>query len=71
MKINYYQDTDSLYISLSDNKATNTREIVEGLNVDLDSNGYITGIDIDQAKKFVDLVRIETGNPPFKSSKLG
>jgi uncharacterized protein YuzE len=49
MKLHYYPETDSLYIELKSAPGTQTREIVEGLNVDLDANGDVVGFDIDHA----------------------
>jgi uncharacterized protein YuzE len=60
MKLHYYPETDSLYIELKDIPGTQTREIVEGLNVDLDENGDVVGLDIDHASGKLDLSKIET-----------
>ena len=43
MKLHYYPETDSLYIELNDAPGAQTREIVEGLVVDLDANGSVPG----------------------------
>ncbi|MBI3602392.1 MAG: DUF2283 domain-containing protein [Candidatus Omnitrophica bacterium] len=55
MKINYYSDTDSIYIDLSSRPSVETREISSGVNLDYDSNGEIVGIDIDNASRKMDL----------------
>ena len=60
MKLHYYPETDSLYIELKDAPGMQTREIVEGLNVDLDANGDVVGFDIDHASGKLDLSKIET-----------
>ena len=60
MKLHYYPETDSLYIELNSAPGTQTREVVEGLNVDLDANGDVVGFDIDHASDKLDLSRIET-----------
>lgn len=60
MKLHYYLETDSLYIELKSVPGIETREIVEGLNVDLDANGDVVGFDIDSASGKLDLSRIET-----------
>jgi len=60
MKLHYYPETDSLYIELKSIPGTQTREIVEGLNVDLDANGDVVGFDIDHASGKFDLSKIET-----------
>jgi uncharacterized protein YuzE len=60
MKLLYYPETDSLYIELKSAPGIETREIVEGLNVDLDANGDVVGFDIDCASDKLDLSSIET-----------
>jgi uncharacterized protein YuzE len=60
MKLHYYPDTDSLYIELSNAPGAETRQIVEGLVVDLDADGNVVGFDIDHASAKLDLSRIET-----------
>jgi uncharacterized protein YuzE len=60
MKLHYYPETDSLYIELKSVPGTQTREVVEGLNVDLDANGDVVGFDIDHASGKLDLSRIES-----------
>lgn len=55
MKLNYYTDTDSLYIDLSSHKSVETREISPGVNLDYDENGELAGIDIDNASQKIDL----------------
>ncbi len=70
MKLHYYPETDSLYIELKSVPGTQTREIVEGLNVDLDVNGDVVGFDIDHASARFDLSRIETiALPPVSAAE--
>jgi uncharacterized protein YuzE len=58
IKLHYYPD--SLYIELKRARGTETREIVEGLVVDLDEKGDVVGFGIDRASRKLDLSRIET-----------
>lgn len=60
MKLHYYPETDSLYIELKDGSGTQTREVVEGVIVDLDINGDVVGFDIDHASSKLDLSKVET-----------
>ncbi|MBV8801209.1 MAG: DUF2283 domain-containing protein [Alphaproteobacteria bacterium] len=60
MKLHYYPETDSLYIELSNAPGAETREVAEGLNVDLDAAGNVVGFDIDEASAKLDLSKIET-----------
>lgn len=55
MKLNYYPDTDSLYIDLSSKTSVETREVSPGIVLDYDSEGNLVGIDIDNASKKLDL----------------
>jgi uncharacterized protein YuzE len=55
MKLNYYSETDSLYIDLSEKASVETREISEGVQLDYDANGNLVGIDIDNASSKVQL----------------
>jgi uncharacterized protein YuzE len=55
MKLNYYPETDSLYIDLSEKTSVESREISEGIVLDYDANGVLVGIDIDNASTKVQL----------------
>ena len=48
MKLNYYPETDSLYIDLSSKPSKEGIEISEGIVLDYDEVGYITGIDLKE-----------------------
>ncbi|HPD57580.1 MAG TPA: DUF2283 domain-containing protein [Smithellaceae bacterium] len=55
MRLNYYPETDSLYIDLSENKSAESKEISEGVVLDYDAEGNLVGIDIDNASKKIQL----------------
>ena len=55
MKLNYYPETDSLYIDLSEKTSVESKEISEGVVLDYDAEGSLVGIDIDNASKKVQL----------------
>lgn len=67
MKLHYYPETDSLYIELKAVPGTETREVAEGLNVDLDASGNVVGFDIDGASRRFDLTTLEAIALPIKS----
>ena len=71
MKLHYYPDTDSLYVELKAGPGAETREVGEGLNVDLDANGDVVGFDIDRASKRLDLTTLETEALPVRSYRAG
>ncbi len=57
MKLNYYPETDSLYIDLVSKPSVESREISvsDGVVLDYDAQGNLVGIDIDNAQKRLDL----------------
>lgn len=64
MKLNYYAETDSLYIELSEQPSAETREISDGVNLDYDAKGNLVGIDIDNASKKVRLEQLVLNKLP-------
>ena len=64
MKLNYYSDTDSLYIDLSSKISVDSREISPGIVLDYDSKGDLVGIDIDNATKKLDLKDLTLSHIP-------
>jgi uncharacterized protein YuzE len=70
MKLHYYPETDSLYIELRDEPGAETREIADGLNVDLNAEGVVVGLDIDHASKHLDLTKLETVGLPARTTRV-
>jgi uncharacterized protein YuzE len=70
MKIEYFQETDSLYIELADRPGADTREIKEGIVLDIDDQGHAVGIDIDQASKHLSLNTFDLRRLPFKVAQV-
>ena len=66
MKLNYYPETDSLYIDLSSKASNESIEVSEGIVIDYDDDGKITGIDIDNASHKIDLNEIILNKVPAK-----
>ena len=64
MKLNYYPDTDSLYIDISEQPSVESREISEGIVLDYDAEGNLVGIDIDNASRKVDLKKLTLNKLP-------
>jgi len=65
MKLNYYKETDSLYIDLSSVASSDSKEIADGLVVDFDDAGHVVGIDIQHASERIDLSSIESKHLPL------
>ena len=68
MKINYYPDTDSLYINLSHKLSVDSREISSGVVLDYDIDGNLVGIDIDQASKKMEINEVVLGRLPLQAA---
>ena len=64
--VDYYADTDSLYIDLSELPSAESREISEGVVLDYDAKGNLVGIDIDNASVKVQLKDLVLSNLPSK-----
>ncbi len=70
MKLNYYPETDSLYIDLSEKTSADSVEISEGVVVDYDKDGNIVGIDIDNASKKIVLEKLSINKLPIEQEML-
>ncbi len=70
MKLNYYDDTDSLYIDLSSKPSVKSKEVSNGIVLDYDKNGDLVGIDIDNASRKLDLKNIILNKLPIKRKKM-
>ena len=70
MKLQYYPETDSLYVELKAGPGAETREVADGLNVDLDAAGSVVAFDIDHASKRFDLSMLETEELPVRSARV-
>jgi uncharacterized protein YuzE len=66
MKLNYYSETDSLYIDLSERPSTESREVSEGVVLDYDADGNLVGIDIDNASSKVQLEQLILNKLPSR-----
>ena len=64
MKVQYYPETDSLYIDLSQKVSADSQEVAPGVVLDFDAEGHLVGIDIDHASQFVDLSQLEAESLP-------
>jgi len=65
MKIEYDNKVDAIYIRLQEKYVTCTVEIEDGLNIDLDENGKLIGLEVlDATTRYAltDLFNISTEN---------
>ncbi|MFW5923307.1 MAG: DUF2283 domain-containing protein [Planctomycetota bacterium] len=70
MKIEYFSDTDSLYIHLSSTTSSKSEEIAEGTVIDYDENGNIVGIDVDNASTKLELEELTLDHLPVRRERL-
>ena len=80
MKIEYDKEVDSLYIRIQEKEVSHTKELEEGINLDMDDEGRIIGLEIIGATEkynLKDIFNISTENlileEPIKSkwSRMG
>jgi uncharacterized protein YuzE len=64
MKLNYYPETDSLYIDLASRPSVESQEVSEGVVLDYDADGNLVGIDIDHASRKLNLREVITSQIP-------
>ena len=64
MKLSYFADTDSLYLDLWDEPSVESREISEGVVLNYNAAGRLVGIDIDEARKRVQLDKLVLSQLP-------
>ncbi len=72
MKIEYDREADALYVRLQEKYVARTREVEEGINVDLDDNGKLIGIEIlDATERYslADIFNISTENLILEGEK--
>jgi uncharacterized protein YuzE len=70
MKLNYYPETDSLYIDLVDRPSAESTEVSAGVVLDYDADGNLVGIDIDNASKKLDLRELTLSKLPAERQTL-
>jgi len=69
VKIEYSTSVDALYIKLREANVADTRDIEEGVTVDLDDHGHIVGLEILDASdklNISELVNITIENLPLE-----
>ncbi len=59
MVVEYYADSDMLYIKLVEGKGTESEEIAPGVVLDFDEHNRVVGVEIEDASKFMNLSRLE------------
>lgn len=67
MQYHYHPETDSLYIELKEGPGVETREILDGLNIDVDAWGEVVGFEIDHLSQLAaNLAALEVEALPLR-----
>ena len=59
MKLSYFEDTDTLYIELSDVGAAETRDLGENTLLDIDAAGNVVSLTVEHASKTADISELQ------------
>jgi uncharacterized protein YuzE len=70
MRLNYYPETDSLYIDFAERTSVESKEVSEGIVLDYDANGDLVGIDIDNASRKLNLKELTLSKLPTDTQTL-
>jgi len=58
MKMNYYDDTDTLYIEFRESDVVETKDVDENTLLDFDQSGQIISITIEHASQRTDVNKL-------------
>ena len=70
MRIQYYPETDSLYIDLTSKPSADSVEVSQGIVLDYDADGNLAGIDIDEASTKMDIKQLILSNLPAEVTQV-
>ncbi len=64
MKVEYYNETDTLYIVLQVHPGADTVHASEDVTIDIDNEGKPVGIEIENASRYTNLDKLELSTLP-------
>ncbi len=70
MILEYYPESDMVYIRLAEGVTTDSEEIAPGVVLDFDEHNRLIGVEIEDASKLIDLSRLELKAFPLASLVL-
>ena len=59
MKVQYFPDTDTLYLTLQNKPSIESEEVFPEILIDFDAEGNVIGITIDHASQKLDSLNVE------------
>lgn len=55
MRIQYFADTDTLYVEFADRSVEETRDLNENTTIDLDTEGNLVALTVEHAQSLIDV----------------
>jgi uncharacterized protein YuzE len=68
MRLEYFSDTDTLYIQLRDGAGADAREVAEDIVLDFNEAGDVVGIEIEHASRHMDLGDFHLSSLPISGA---
>lgn len=65
MKLQYFAETDTLYLVFNDRAIVETADISDHALVDLDANGNVVALTLEHAREMVDFANISLKDLSF------
>ena len=70
MKFHYDPETDALYITIADGPSVETREILDGFNIDINASGAVIGFEFDHLSQLAkDLGALDIEGLPLQPGR--
>jgi len=63
MRLDYFSDTDTLYIDLVDEPSVESEEVADGLVLDYGASGNVVGVEIEHASRRVQMEKLVVSVP--------
>jgi uncharacterized protein YuzE len=67
MRFSYHSETDSLYIHLTEQPGADVHAVSDDIVLDMNADGELVGIEIQNASRHIDLSVLEIGSLPLKN----
>lgn len=64
MRLDYFPDTDTLYIQLKDSAGVDAREVADNIVFDFNETGEVIGIEIEHASQHMELGSFQISSLP-------
>jgi uncharacterized protein YuzE len=68
MKIQYFADTDTVYVLFNDKPISETKDLDENTLIDVDANGILVGITIEHARERTDITNLVFQQVPTQTA---